>query len=49
MIAVLLVLVLVGGWEAYVQLSGIDEFVLPAPSEVAVALYDDRGLLWTNF
>ncbi|MEA2230852.1 MAG: putative hydroxymethylpyrimidine transport system permease protein [Solirubrobacteraceae bacterium] len=49
MIAVLLVLVLVGGWEAYVQLSGIDEFVLPAPSEVAVALYEDRGLLWTNF
>ena len=49
MIAVLLVLVLVGGWEAYVQISGIDEFLLPAPSQVAAALYDDRGLLWSNF
>jgi NitT/TauT family transport system permease protein/putative hydroxymethylpyrimidine transport system permease protein len=49
MIALLLVVVLVGGWEAYTQLSGIDEIVLPAPSQVAAAVYDDRGLLWTNF
>jgi ABC-type nitrate/sulfonate/bicarbonate transport system permease component len=49
MIALALVLVLVGGWEAYVQLSGIDEIVLPAPTQVAAALYDDRGLLWSNF
>ena len=30
-------------------LSGIDEFVLPAPTAVATALYDDRALLWSNF
>jgi ABC-type nitrate/sulfonate/bicarbonate transport system permease component len=49
MTAVLLVLVLVGGWEAYADLSGIDDFVLPAPSAIAAALYDDRALLWSNF
>lgn len=49
MTAALLVLALVGGWEAYARLSGIDEFVLPAPSAVADALVDDRTLLWSNF
>jgi NitT/TauT family transport system permease protein/putative hydroxymethylpyrimidine transport system permease protein len=49
MIAALLVLVLVGGWEAYVQLSAIDDIVLPAPTQVAAALYEDRVLLWSNF
>ena len=49
MIALVLVLALVGAWEAYVQLSGIDDIVLPAPTQVAAALYDDRALLWSNF
>ncbi len=49
MTAALLVLALVGSWEAYARLSGIDEFVLPAPSAIAGALYDDRALLWSNF
>ncbi len=49
MSALLIVLALVGAWEAYAQLSGIDEFVLPAPSAIATALYDDRALLWSNF
>lgn len=49
MIALLVVLGLVGCWEAYTDLSGIDDFVLPAPSQVATALYDDRVLLWDNF
>ena len=49
MIAVLVALGLVGAWEAYAQLSGIDEFVLPAPSAVVTALYEDRALLWSNF
>jgi len=44
----LVVIVLIGGWQAYAQLSGIDDFLLPAPSEIAQALYDDRGLLWAN-
>jgi ABC-type nitrate/sulfonate/bicarbonate transport system permease component len=47
--AVLVLLALAGGWEAYARLSGIDEFVLPAPSAVATALVDDRALLWSNF
>jgi putative hydroxymethylpyrimidine transport system permease protein len=49
MSAVLLLIVLLGGWEAYARLSGIDAFVLPAPSAIATALYDDRALLWSNF
>jgi NitT/TauT family transport system permease protein/putative hydroxymethylpyrimidine transport system permease protein len=48
MSALLLLAALVGGWEAYVRLSGIDAFVLPAPSAVASALYDDAALLWDN-
>jgi ABC-type nitrate/sulfonate/bicarbonate transport system permease component len=48
-IAVALALALLGVWEGYAQLSGIDEFVLPAPTAIATALYDDRVLLWNNF
>ncbi|MGH2944171.1 MAG: ABC transporter permease, partial [Solirubrobacteraceae bacterium] len=35
--------------EGYARLSGIDDILLPAPSAVATALYDDRALLWSNF
>jgi ABC-type nitrate/sulfonate/bicarbonate transport system permease component len=49
MIAVALVLALLGVWEAYAQFSGIPEIVLPAPSEILTAVYDDRALLWSNF
>ncbi len=49
MTALVLLLALLGGWEAYARLSGIDEFVLPAPTAIAQALYDDRSLLWSNF
>lgn len=47
--AVVVVLLLLGGWQAYADLSGIDEFVLPSPTDVASSLWDDRGLLWDNF
>jgi len=47
--ALLIILVLAGGWEGYARLSGIDEFVLPAPTAIATALVDDRALLWSNF
>jgi NitT/TauT family transport system permease protein/putative hydroxymethylpyrimidine transport system permease protein len=43
--AAALVLLLLGAWEAYVRLGGIDDLILPAPTQVAQALYDDRGLL----
>jgi putative hydroxymethylpyrimidine transport system permease protein len=43
--AVLILLVLLGAWELYVQLGGIDPLVLPAPHEVAQSLWDDRSVL----
>jgi ABC-type nitrate/sulfonate/bicarbonate transport system permease component len=48
MLAVLLVLALLGGWEAYARLGSIDELILPAPDQVAASLWQDRGLLWDN-
>jgi len=46
---VLLLLTLLGIWELYVDLGGVDPLVLPAPHAVAKALYADRSLLWSNF
>ena len=40
---------LLGVWQAYARLGGVDPFLLPAPTDVAAALYDDRGLLWDDF
>ncbi|HEX2086368.1 MAG TPA: ABC transporter permease, partial [Solirubrobacteraceae bacterium] len=37
-----------GAWELYVVLAEVDEIILPAPSDVAVALADNPGLLWDN-
>lgn len=45
----LVALALLGAWQAYAQFGGVDEFILPAPTEVAEAVYADRGLLWSNF
>jgi NitT/TauT family transport system permease protein/putative hydroxymethylpyrimidine transport system permease protein len=44
-----LALVLLGAWEAYARLGNVDDFLLPAPSEIAQALGNDRSLLWDNF
>jgi putative hydroxymethylpyrimidine transport system permease protein len=44
----LLLAVLIGGWELYARLGPVDNFILPAPSEIAGALWRDRGLLWDN-
>ena len=49
MISLLIVVALIGAWELYAQVGGVDEFLLPAPSAVSEALVDDRGLLWDNF
>jgi putative hydroxymethylpyrimidine transport system permease protein len=43
--ALLLALALIGAWEAYVRLSGVDQLLLPAPSQVGEALVADRSLL----
>ncbi|MDX6698006.1 MAG: putative hydroxymethylpyrimidine transport system permease protein [Solirubrobacteraceae bacterium] len=44
-----LVLALLGAWEAYAQLGSVDDFLLPAPTEVADSLWTDRSLLWHDF
>jgi ABC-type nitrate/sulfonate/bicarbonate transport system permease component len=46
--ALLLVVALLGGWELYADVGGVDDFILPAPSQIATALWDDRSLLWSN-
>ncbi len=47
--ALLMLLALIGVWELYVDLGGVDPSILPAPHAVAQALYEDRSLLWSNF
>jgi putative hydroxymethylpyrimidine transport system permease protein len=38
----------VGGWEALARFGGVENYLLPAPSEVAQALVDDRHLLLSD-
>lgn len=48
--AALLLLVLIGAWELYVDLHNATfSLVLPSPHQVAKALYTDRSLLWSSF
>jgi ABC-type nitrate/sulfonate/bicarbonate transport system permease component len=47
--AVLVVALLLGAWELYVDLGGATPLILPPPHAVAQSLYDDRGLLWSSF
>ncbi len=43
-----LVGLLFGAWELYADLGPVDQLILPPPHQVARALWDDRGLLWSN-
>ncbi len=45
----LVLLALLGIWELYVDLGGVDPSILPPPHAVAQSLFTDRGLLWSNF
>lgn len=45
----LVLVALLGAWEAYVDLGAVNDLVLPAPHQVALALYDDRRVLWRAF
>jgi ABC-type nitrate/sulfonate/bicarbonate transport system permease component len=45
MAAALLILALLGGWELLVRAGGVDPLLLPAPTQVVSALWDDRALL----
>jgi len=47
-IAFAIVAVLIGAWELYADTGAVDDFILPAPSQIATSLWDDRGLLWSN-
>jgi ABC-type nitrate/sulfonate/bicarbonate transport system permease component len=47
--APLIGLALLAIWELYARSGGVDELILPAPSAIAEAAYDDRALLWDNF
>ncbi|HET6508333.1 MAG TPA: ABC transporter permease [Baekduia sp.] len=48
MLAALIIIVLLGIWELYARLGSVDDFILPAPDQVASSLWHDRGLLWDN-
>ena len=41
----LVVLALLGAWELVVRAGAVDALLLPAPSQVLAALWEDRGLL----
>jgi ABC-type nitrate/sulfonate/bicarbonate transport system permease component len=41
----LLAVVLIGGWQAYVAVTNINEILLPPPSRVASAFWSDKSLL----
>ncbi len=40
---------LLGAWELYADLAGVEEDVLPAPHAVAAALWNNGTLVWRNF
>jgi ABC-type nitrate/sulfonate/bicarbonate transport system permease component len=47
--ALALCALLLAAWEAYVDLAGVQEALLPAPHNVASALWENADLLWRNF
>jgi putative hydroxymethylpyrimidine transport system permease protein len=47
--ALLLVATLLGTWELYVGLGGVDPSVLPAPHALVTALWDNAEIVWLNF
>ena len=47
--SLLLAAAFLGTWELYTVLADVEEIILPAPSDVAVALAENPGLLWENF
>jgi ABC-type nitrate/sulfonate/bicarbonate transport system permease component len=47
--ALALVVALLGAWELYVDLGGVETLVLPAPHEMATAFWDNAGFIWANF
>lgn len=48
MVAALLLLAGLGAWELLVRAGGVDELLLPAPSQIAQSLSSDRALLGSD-
>jgi putative hydroxymethylpyrimidine transport system permease protein len=46
--AAVIVVGLLAAWEVYVDVSGVNALILPAPHAIGQAMWDDRGLLWSN-
>jgi ABC-type nitrate/sulfonate/bicarbonate transport system permease component len=47
--ALALAVAVVGIWELYVDVGGVDQFLLPAPHAIAGALAGNGNLIWQNF
>jgi putative hydroxymethylpyrimidine transport system permease protein len=47
--ALALLAALLGIWELYVDLGGVDPSVLPAPHALATALWSNADVVWSNF
>ena len=47
--AIVLGVLLLGAWELYVDLSGLQSEVLPAPHDIAGSLWNGGSVLWRNF
>ena len=48
MLAAVIVLAVLAGWEALVRAGAVDALLLPAPSDVASSLWTDRALLGSD-
>lgn len=48
MTALLLAAALLGAWQLYATAGGIDDFLLPAPTQIGSSLWHDRALLGHN-
>ena len=46
---VVVLVLLAGAWEVYVDAGGADPLILPPPHAIARALFADRSLLWSSF
>lgn len=46
---VVTLIVFIGLWQLYCSLSGIADYTLPAPSDIAKRMVEDRELIWTHF
>ena len=46
--ALLIVVCIIILWEGYVRVFDVQKWLLPAPSQIGVALFQDAGLLWRH-